>query len=558
MKEKNNTARIVLVIAVLALIIGAVAIVGNLNAGKDMTTEQSQNKLDTLHSKLRVNKLPLKQDPEFKGNDDEAEKIAVLPDISEYPFIVNPTTDDFLTVYASLEKAKWLTEVGTKFNQSGASIDGKPISVGIRAISSSLAAELIVSKKYTPDVYAPASGLYGDLLIDGGVSVRQAEERIAGNVVGIVMNRQKIDELNNNYNTATLSFDTIIQSVFDDRLSLGYTSPLSDENGFHFILSLFAEFDPNNPLAEESIESLRKFQDKILFVAYENEQLKSALTGGILDAVVLDYQAYFNSPALKSSYDFIPIGERRDNPIYEIGEIGAFKSQITQKFAEFCKSAESQASASELGFNNLNDYSGISAISGTAVLQARELYDREKHGSSVITAVFVADISGSMEGSPLLNLKASLYRAIDVIDSSANIGLVTFSDSVNIALPIAKFDNMQKSCFSNAVKNMTAGGGTAMFDAIVVAQKMLTEARERSPNTKLLLFVLTDGESNIGYTFKDVEKMTKGLRIPIYTIGYNANIGVLQKLSEINEAAAMDADSDNIIYRLESLFRSNL
>jgi Ca-activated chloride channel family protein len=321
-------------------------------------------------------------------------------------------------------------------------------------------------------------------------------------------------------------------------------------------LALFAGFDPNDPLGEESIESLRKFQDKILFVAYENEQLKSALTGGILEAVVLDFQSYFNSPGLKSSYEFVPIGERRDSPIYEIGEIGALKSQITQKFAEFCKSVESQKSASDKGFNNLNDYAGISAISGTTVLQAKEIYDREKHGSSVVTAVFVADISGSMEGSPILNLKASLYRAIEVIDSNANIGLVTFSDSVDIALPIAKFDPMQRSCFSNAVKNMTAGGGTAMFDAVVVAQKMLTEAKDKSPNTKLLLFVLTDGESNIGHTFKDIEKMTKGLRIPVYTIGYNADIDVLQKLSEINEASAMDADSDNIIYRLESLFRS--
>ncbi|MCL2814114.1 MAG: VWA domain-containing protein [Oscillospiraceae bacterium] len=556
MKEKNNAARIGLVIAVLALIIGAVAVIGNLGAGKDMTAEQALNKLDSLYSALRINRLPLFFDPDFTAGD-ETEKTAVLPDISEYPFIVNPTTDDFLTIYASPEKTEWLIEVGNKFNQSGASADGKPVSVGIRAVSSSLAAELIASKKYTPDVYAPSSALYGELLVGRGVKLRQAEGRTAGNVTGVVLSAQKINEIKEIYNAQSLDIETIIQSVLSDELSLGYTSPSSDENGFHFVLALFAAFDTENPLSEESVESLRKFQDKILFVAYDNEQLKSALTGGILDAVVLDYQSYSDSPALKSSYDFVPVGERRDNPIYEIGDVGALKSQITQKFAEFCKSSESQKSAADKGFNNLNDYApAAAAVTGAAVGQAYEIYNREKHGSSVITAVFVADISGSMEGSPLLNLKASLYRAIDVIDSNANIGLVTFSDSVNIALPIAKFDVTQKSCFSNAVKNMTAGGGTAMFDAIVTAQKMLTEAKERSPNTKLLLFVLTDGESNIGYTFKDVEKMTKGLRIPVYTIGYNADIEVLQKLSEINEAAAMDADSENIIYRLESLFRS--
>ena len=101
-------------------------------------------------------------------------------------------------------------------------------------------------------------------------------------------------------------------------------------------------------------------------------------------------------------------------------------------------------------------------------------------------------------------------------------------------------------------------GGTAMYDAIITAQKMLMDAKSRNPNTKLMLFVLTDGESNRGYEFKDVEGITGGLKIPIYTIGYNANIENLQKLSAINEAVTMNADSDNIIYRIESLFNSQM
>ena len=97
-----------------------------------------------------------------------------------------------------------------------------------------------------------------------------------------------------------------------------------------------------------------------------------------------------------------------------------------------------------------------------------------------------------------------------------------------------------------------------MFDAVVVAQKMLMDAGARNPNTKLMLFVLTDGESNRGYGLKDIENVTRGIRIPIYTIGYNANIDNLQELSGINEAATMNADSDNVIYRIESLFNSQM
>ena len=97
-----------------------------------------------------------------------------------------------------------------------------------------------------------------------------------------------------------------------------------------------------------------------------------------------------------------------------------------------------------------------------------------------------------------------------------------------------------------------------MFDAIVVAEKMLMEEQKKNPNTKLMLFVLTDGETNRGYSFNNIEKVTRGIKVPIYTIGYNADIDILKKVSNINEAATMNAENDNIIYKLESLFNSQM
>ena len=105
---------------------------------------------------------------------------------------------------------------------------------------------------------------------------------------------------------------------------------------------------------------------------------------------------------------------------------------------------------------------------------------------------------------------------------------------------------------------MRAGGNTAMFDAIVAGTKMLTDAKEKNPNTKLMLFVLTDGETNRGNSLNNVESILRNLKIPIYTIGYNANISVLQNLSNINEAASINADTDDVTYKLESLFNAQM
>lgn len=69
-----------------------------------------------------------------------------------------------------------------------------------------------------------------------------------------------------------------------------------------------------------------------------------------------------------------------------------------------------------------------------------------------------------------------------------------------------------------------------------------------------MLFVLSDGEQNTGYSLSDISKILEVYKIPVYTIGYNADIKALEKISAINEAASINADSEDIVYKLKSLF----
>ncbi|MBQ3408814.1 MAG: VWA domain-containing protein [Clostridia bacterium] len=557
--KKDNVILAVIAIIVVGLIIAVIC--STQNWGKtqeDINYEKSVKDLNKLYSSIKVKELALNKDYEFV----ESENYTVLPDISEYPFVVNPTTDNYLVIYSSPEKAgagyeSFLIDVANKFNQSGITVDGVPVSVGIRSISSGLAADFISSNKYVPDVYAPSNELWGELLNEKGIKINLVEKRIAGNVAGIVLSRSKNDELQKKY--GTVDEKTIINGVLNNEVSIAYTDPYSSSTGLNFILTTLYNFDSTNPLSENAISEFKKFQQNIPFTAYNTLQMKESAQAGSLDGFLLEYQTFVNSPDLTSSYVFIPFGVRHDSPIYEIGDLSDIKKKITSKFVDFCKSSEAQGIANEKGFNGLNDYSYDRDFSREKnIAKAQGIWKTEKTGNSGITAVFVADISGSMEGSPLLKLKASLNQATNFIGSDADIGFVTFSDTVNIAVPIAKFDSTQKSYFSNAVKNLRASGGTAMFDAIIVAEKMLIEAKEKNPDTRLMLFVLTDGETNRGHKFSDIEDITRNLKIPIYTIGYNADIDVLKQLSNINEAATMDAENDNIIYRLESLFNSQM
>jgi Ca-activated chloride channel family protein len=128
---------------------------------------------------------------------------------------------------------------------------------------------------------------------------------------------------------------------------------------------------------------------------------------------------------------------------------------------------------------------------------------------------------------------------------------------VTIDLPIAKYDINQQSKFVGAVNNLETTGNTATYDGIIVAMKMLQDEQKKNKNVKPVIFLLTDGEQNEGHEFEDVKGLIKAYRIPIYTIGYNANTkklkDTLETISSINEAASINADTEDVVYKIKNL-----
>ena len=124
-----------------------------------------------------------------------------------------------------------------------------------------------------------------------------------------------------------------------------------------------------------------------------------------------------------------------------------------------------------------------------------------------------------------------------------------------INLHIEKCDATQRAYCSGEVKSLATVGGTATYDAVLVALDILIKAAEDIGDAKLMLFVLSDGQQNEGYSLSRVTSIIEGLQVPVYTIAYNYNDnGELAQLSNINEAAALNADSENIVNLLRNLF----
>lgn len=556
MRSKGKAFFVLAAIAVVVFILVYAGINLTSNLGKtktEISTEDAAKKLNKAYGNITISTAePVKGQIDL----DPVEVGDSLPDISKYPISVENTTDSFVEIFSSPEKAGpgidgWLNEVAEEFNKANMVVNGKPISVKIRNIASGTAKDYIISGKYVPDAFTPSNELWGEMVKESGVNIELVSKRLTGNVTGVVTRKAKFDELVNKY--GSLNIKTLTDAIAANELAMGYTDPFASSTGLNFLVTALQTFDSSDMLGEKAVQGFEKFQANVPFIASTTIQMREAAKSGALDAFVLEYQTFVNAADFKG-YVFTPFGVRHDSPLYAVGNVTQEKADIIKKFAEFVEQDKYQSLAEKKGFNALNDYQPeMDTIESSLLPSAQKLWKEKKDGNKPVTAVFVADVSGSMDGEPLNRLKESLLTGQKYLGRDNSIGFVSYSDSVTINLPIGKYDTNQQSMFVGAINSLQSGGGTATFDGIVVALKMLQDEMALNPDVKPLIFVLSDGETNKGHSLDDIRGLIEAYKIPVYTIGYNADIKALESISSINEAASINADTDDVVYKIGQL-----
>lgn len=557
MRSKGSAFVVLVAIAVVVFVLVYAGITLTSNLGKsqaEVDSEGAAKKINKIYKDITVTTA----DP-IKGQVD-LDPVAVadsLPDISKFPISVENTTDLYVEIFSSPEKAGpgidgWLNEVAEEFNQSKPVVNGKPVSVKIRNIASGTATDYITSGKYVPDAFTPSNELWGEMVKEYGVKAELVSKRLTGNVTGVVTRKAKYDELVEKY--GSLNVKTLTDAIANNELAMGYTDPFASSTGLNFLITALETFDSNDILGEKAVQGFEKFQANVPFTASTTIQMRDAAKSGMLDAFVLEYQTFVNAADMKSGYVFTPFGVRHDSPLYALGKLPKEKLDVIKKFAEFVEQDKYQQMADKKGFNGLNDYqSELEVVDSSLLPSAQKLWKEKKDGNKPVAAVFVADVSGSMDGEPLNRLKESLLTGQKYLGRDNSIGFVSYSTDVTINLPIGKYDLNQQSMFVGAINSLEASGNTATFDGIVVAMKMLQDEMAANPDVKPLIFVLSDGETNVGHSLDDIRGLIQAFKIPVYTIGYNADIQALQSISSINEAASINADTDDVVYKIGQL-----
>lgn len=560
-KKQNTGVLFGITAAVFAVIVGGIVITSNLGKTTyEISEEEATKKLDKLLRNVQVTEVKARK---AAVDFSDASLASSLPDIDQYPLSITGDGDIVIEIFASPEKSGsgtdgWMNDAAKAFNRErNRSSDGRTMAVSIRNITSGTGSDYIVSGKYLPDAFTPSNTMWGEMAVSNGADLTMVADRMVGNVAGVLLADNIVKTLTADYGSITI--ETITQAAKDGKVAMGYTYPYTSSTGLNFLVSALYSFDSSDPLSSKAISGFQSFQANVPFVCYTTQQMRSAMSSGSLNACIMEYQTYANDSALQREYEFYPFGVRHDNPMYQVGNLSKDKKEVLDAFTDFCLSADQQKAASRCGFNNLDSYTSTEPeFDAPTLLNAQRLWKQEKDSGKPVVAVFVADVSGSMSGDPLNRLKTSLVSASQYINSSNYIGLITYSSDVKINLPIAQFDLDQRAYFTGAVQDLSASGSTCTYDAVLQGMRMLREAKATIPDAKLMLFVLSDGETNVGNSFGNIKDVVAGLDIPVYTIGYNADLKELGDLSAINEAATIDADSEDVVYKLGALFNAQM
>lgn len=486
-----------------------------------------------------------------------------LPAISQYELVTAPPAGRAtVEIFVSTEKSGdgedgWMREIAAAFNDSGArTSSGARARIRIRKIPSGAGYLYIASGKHRPHAFSPSNALWIEMARARGVTMTRVRERTVGNVAGVVMKSDVAERLRAD---GGLTVPGILDAVVQGKIVAGYSNPFASSTGLNFlttVLSTFSGGDPNRLLAPEAVSAFEGFQATVPFVARTTLQMRESVRNdGSLDAFVMEWQTFANTDELSSGYEFIPFGWPHDNPLYAVGDLTDDQAEALELFADYALSEPAQARATEMGFNPTDVRSAAPGPTpdGARLIRAQRIWKERRNAGRPVAAVFVADLSGSMAGGRLALLKEALLSSSGFILRDTSIGLVEFSDDTRVALPIRPFTALHNAAFQSAVTAMSAGGNTAMYDGVAVALHLLSEHQKDNPDSRPVIVVLTDGEPNQGTTFQQLSPIVEGMRVPIYTMGFEANVAELQRLSGAVEAASIQVTAEDLRFQIADL-----
>lgn len=139
------------------------------------------------------------------------------------------------------------------------------------------------------------------------------------------------------------------------------------------------------------------------------------------------------------------------------------------------------------------------------------------HENVPISVVLLMDISGSMEGSPLVEAKVAALAFLNESRPQDAVSLVAFNDKVEVVRPFT-WDMLK---VRTGVHSLASRGGTALYDALSKAVDLM----QSSPHPRHVIVLLSDGKDEDSVTkFAAIDTKIQASDVVLFSIGEYAEL----------------------------------
>ena len=162
--------------------------------------------------------------------------------------------------------------------------------------------------------------------------------------------------------------------------------------------------------------------------------------------------------------------------------------------------------------------------------------------------ICIIDVSGSMEGEKIEQVRESLKILIDMMEQKDRIALVLFSESAELLYDLNYLDEKNKSKVKDLIEKIEAGGGTNIASGLEIAVEILKKEKKKENTDEdgrsSSIILLSDGCDNylddiqIGEKLKSLTK-GEGLYFTLNTFGYgyDHDTKIMNRLANLRDGS---------------------
>ncbi|MEO5726780.1 MAG: VWA domain-containing protein [Byssovorax sp.] len=509
-----------------------------------------------------------------------------------------------ILISSSDGKKEWLEDVARAFHASKAEVSGKAVRVTLLHMKSGESMQKILAGKEKPTIWSPAGQAWIELLNTTwkGRSGHDFVENVRPTVMsGLVVAMWEPMARSLGWPDKPIGWNDIFQVAMDPGgwgslghpewgpFRFGHGHPdFSTSAMLSVVSSIYAAAGKTSGLTAEDlrnptvIERVGSLERAIVHYGESSSWLTEKLcTKGpaYLSAVTLYESSVVQAnDRYKKEMPFRLVAiypkegtfwENHPTGIVNADWVSPEQREAASKFLAFATSREQQQKALQYGYRptdasipvgapideahgadpRQNAAKGLEYVSEDVFRRANELWHKVKKHSTVF---LLLDVSGSMAGEKMSSAKKGAAGFIRAMEKDDRVAVIAFSNAPRQLKPLAAVREEGEST-ALAVETLFADGGTAMYDATVMAFDAIDKARKEDGNRLYGIVLLSDGkDTSSKRSLSDLldrmpgTEAADGTRIFSVAYGEDAEGDLLKQISTRSNARSLKGDAGNI------------